>query len=103
MWLNQYSGSIVKRISRDWSKGIQSVNKVPRPNTYCHQIGHQISGCQFIKDSVNQGFAKYFQNLNIEFARIEDHGDFELEDLHHEKVKIPNRPKNRSGKTIEWK
>jgi hypothetical protein len=31
--------------------------------------------------------------MNIEFARIEDHGDFELEDLHHEKVRIPNRPK----------
>jgi hypothetical protein len=42
--LNQQSGNIVKGIPRDWSKGIHSLNKVPKPNpprcTYCHQIGH---------------------------------------------------------------
>jgi hypothetical protein len=37
---NQQNGSIVKGVPRDWSKGIHSVNKVPKPNspccTYCH-------------------------------------------------------------------
>jgi hypothetical protein len=38
--LNHQNGNIVKRIPRDWRRGIHSVNKVPRPNlppcTYCH-------------------------------------------------------------------
>jgi hypothetical protein len=38
--LNQQNGSIVKGVPRDWSRGIHSVNRVPRPNlpccTYCH-------------------------------------------------------------------
>jgi hypothetical protein len=42
--LNQHNGSIVKRVPRDWSRGIHNVNKVPRTNfpryTYCHHIGH---------------------------------------------------------------
>jgi hypothetical protein len=29
---NHQSGSIVKGVPRDWSKGIHSVYKVPRPN-----------------------------------------------------------------------
>jgi len=29
--------------------------------------------------------------LNPEPARAKDHGDFELEDLYHKKVRIPNR------------
>jgi hypothetical protein len=39
---NQYNGSIVRGVPRDWSRGIHSVNKIPRPYfrhcTYCHQI-----------------------------------------------------------------
>jgi hypothetical protein len=27
--------------------------------------------------------------MNLKLTRVEDHGDFELEDLYHEKVKIP--------------
>ncbi len=54
--LNQQNGSIVRGIPRDWSKGIHSVNKVPRPNsphcTYYHQIGHQINECLSIEDNV---------------------------------------------------
>jgi hypothetical protein len=38
--LNRQNGNIVRRVPRDWSKGIHSVNKLPRPNlprcTYCH-------------------------------------------------------------------
>jgi hypothetical protein len=30
--LHQHNGSIIIRVSRDWSKGIHSVNIVPRPN-----------------------------------------------------------------------
>jgi hypothetical protein len=30
--LHQQNGSIIKGVSRDWTKGIHSVNKVPRPN-----------------------------------------------------------------------
>jgi len=41
--LHQQSESIVKRVPRDWSRRIHSVNKVPRPNLprniYYHQIG----------------------------------------------------------------
>jgi hypothetical protein len=37
---NLHSGSILKGVPRDWSRGIHSVSKVPRPNppccTYCH-------------------------------------------------------------------
>jgi hypothetical protein len=68
------------------------VNIVPRPNppryTYCHQIGHHINECSFIEDNVKQRFVEHFQNLNLELARVEDHGDFELEDLYHERVRI---------------
>ncbi len=41
---NQHNESIVKGVPRDWSKGFDHVNRVPRPNyprcTYCHQIIH---------------------------------------------------------------
>ncbi len=71
------------------------MNIIPRPNpphwTYCHQIGYQINECPFIEDNVKQGFAKHFQNLNPKPTRTKDHGNFEPEDLYHEKVKIPNR------------
>ncbi len=30
--LNQQNGNIVRRVSRDWSKGIHSLNIIPRPN-----------------------------------------------------------------------
>jgi hypothetical protein len=40
---------------------------------------------------VRQGFVEHFQNLNPELARVGNHGSVELEDLYHEKVKIPNR------------
>jgi hypothetical protein len=29
--------------------------------------------------------------LNPKLAKVEDHGDFEPEDLYHERVRIPNR------------
>jgi hypothetical protein len=29
--------------------------------------------------------------LNPEPARAKDHGDFELEDLYHERIKIPDK------------
>jgi hypothetical protein len=54
---------------------------------YCHQINE----CPFIEDNVKQGFVKHFQNLNLEHARTKNHGYCELEELYHEKVKIPNR------------
>jgi hypothetical protein len=42
--VNMQNGSIISGVPRDWSRGIHSLNKVPRPNsprcTYCHQIGH---------------------------------------------------------------
>jgi len=42
--VNQQNGNIISGIPRDWSRGIHSVNKVPRPNSphysYCHKIGH---------------------------------------------------------------
>ncbi len=42
--LNQQSGSIVRKVPRDWSKGSHSVNRFLRPNpprcTYCYQIEH---------------------------------------------------------------
>jgi len=70
------------------------VNKVIGPNsprcTYCHAIGHEINECPFIEDNVRQGFAEHFQNLNLELARAKNHGYIELEDLYHDKVKIPN-------------
>ncbi len=40
---------------------------------------------------MRQGFVEHFQNLNPELARVGNHGSVELEDLYHEKVKIPNR------------
>jgi len=42
---------------------------------------------------VRPGFVEHFQNLNLKLAKIENNGDFEPKDLYHEKVKIPNRPK----------
>jgi hypothetical protein len=57
---NQQNGNIVRGVLKDWSRRIHSVNKVPRLNfprcTYCHQIGHRINECPFIKDNVRQGF-----------------------------------------------
>jgi len=73
------------------------VNRAPRPNspccTYCHQIRHQINEYPFIDDNVRQGFAEHFQNLNLKLARIGNHGHIELEDLYHDRVRIPNRLK----------
>jgi hypothetical protein len=39
---------------------------------------------------VRPGFTKHFQNLNLKLVKVENHGHVELEDLYHEKVKIPN-------------
>ncbi len=54
--LNQQIESIVRRVPRDWSRRIHSVNKVPRPspprNIYYHQIGHQIHECPFVENNV---------------------------------------------------
>jgi hypothetical protein len=42
--VNQHNGSIVSGVPRDCSRGIHSVNIVPKPNsprcTYYHHIGH---------------------------------------------------------------
>jgi len=42
--LHILNGNIISGVPRDYSRGIHSVNKVPRPNfplcPYCHQIGH---------------------------------------------------------------
>ncbi len=95
--LNQHSGSIIRRFPRDWSRRIHSVNKVPRPNPprniYYHQIGHRIHECPFVEDNVRQGFVEHFQKLNPELAKAKDHGDFELEDMYHKRIRIPNRLK----------
>jgi hypothetical protein len=40
---------------------------------------------------VRQKFAKHFQNRNLEAIRAENHGHIEPKDLHHKKVKIPDR------------
>ncbi len=92
---NQQNESIVRKVPRDWNKGIHNVNRIPRRNppccTYYHQIGHQINECPFIKDNVRQGFAKHFQNLNPKPTKAKDHGVFELKDLYHEGVIIPNK------------
>jgi hypothetical protein len=38
--LNQQSGNIIRGVSKDWNRGIHSVNIIPRPNiqrcVYCH-------------------------------------------------------------------
>jgi hypothetical protein len=36
--------------------------------------------------------------LNLELAKVEDHGDFEPKDLYHERVKIPNKVKEQIWK-----
>jgi hypothetical protein len=43
--------------------------------------------------NVRQGFVKHFQYLNLKPTRTDNHGHIELEDLYHERVKIPNRLK----------
>ncbi len=71
---NQQNGRTIREVPMDWSRGIHSVNRVPRPNfshfTYCHHIKHQISECAFIEDNVRQGFVEHFQNLNPELVRV---------------------------------
>ncbi len=93
--VNQQNVSIISGVPREWSKGIHSVNRLPRPNyphcTYCHQIRHQINECPFIEENMRQRFVEHFQNLNLELARVGNHGHIELEDLYHERVKIPNK------------
>jgi hypothetical protein len=32
---NQWEGSILRGVPRDWSRGIHSVNRIPRPNSPC--------------------------------------------------------------------
>jgi hypothetical protein len=69
------------------------VNKVLIPNSprcaYYHKIGHQIIECSFIKENVRQRFVEHFHNLNLEPTRAHHHGQVELKDLYHERVKIP--------------
>ncbi len=93
--IKQQNGSINSGVPRDWSRGIHSVNRVPRPNsprcTYCHQIKRHINECPFIEDNVRQGFVEHFQNLNPQLVRVGNHGPIELEDLYHERVKILNK------------
>jgi hypothetical protein len=50
-----------------------------------------INECLFIEDNLRQKFVEHFQNLNPELARTGDHGDFELKDLYHERIKIPDK------------
>jgi hypothetical protein len=92
---NQQNKSIVRGVLRDWSRGIHSVNKVPKLNfphcTNYNKIGHQINECPFIKNNMRQRFAKHFQNLNLEPTRTKNHGYIKLEDLYHDRVRIPNR------------
>ncbi len=87
----------LKRSPKGLEYKIHNVNKIPRPNlphyTYYYQIRHQINECPFIENNVRQRFAKHFQNLNLELARVKDHGDFQLDDFYHEKVKIQDRLK----------
>jgi hypothetical protein len=68
------------------------VNKVLRFNpphyTFYCQIGHQINECPFIENNVRQGFVEYFQDLNLELVRVEDHRDFELKDMYDERFII---------------
>jgi len=94
---NQQNGNIDGGVPKNWSKGIHTVNKVPRPNfphcTYYHQIGHQINECPFIENNVKQGFAQHFQILNLEPTRVGNHGHVELEDLYHDRVLIPKKLK----------
>jgi hypothetical protein len=40
---------------------------------------------------VRQGFVEHFQDLNPKLAKARNHGLIELEDLYHERVKIPDR------------
>jgi hypothetical protein len=93
--VNQQNGSIINGVPWDWSRGIHKVNIVSRPNspcrTYCHQIGHHFNECPFIEENVRQGFVEHFQNLNLEVARIKNHGYIELEDLYHERARILDR------------
>jgi hypothetical protein len=42
---------------------------------------------------VRQGFVENFQNLNLELARVRNHGHIEPKDLNHERPRIPNRLK----------
>ncbi len=90
---NQHNENIIIGVSRDWNRGIHSVNKVPKPNsprcTYCRQI----KACPFIEDNVRQGFVEHFYNLNLEPTRAKNHVHFELEDLYHVRVRIPNKLK----------
>jgi hypothetical protein len=92
---NWQSGNIVRRVSRDLSKGIHSVNRVPRLNPqqcmYCHQIGHQINECPFIEDNVKQGFVEHFQNLNPTPVIAKNHEYSEPKELHCERVTILDR------------
>ncbi len=37
---------------------------------------------------MKQGFVEYFQDLNLEPTRVEDHRNFDPEDLYHERVNI---------------
>jgi hypothetical protein len=59
---NEQNGNSVRGVPWDWSRGIHSVNKVPRPNSphykYYHYIKHKINECPFIEENVRQGFAK---------------------------------------------
>jgi hypothetical protein len=43
---------------------------------------------------VRPRFIEHFQNLNLKPTKIEDHGDFELKDLYHERLRILNRPED---------
>ncbi len=64
---------------------------IPKLNLPQCMYYHQINECPFIEDNVKQIFAKHFQNLNLEPTKTKNHGYSELEELYHERVKIPNR------------
>jgi hypothetical protein len=37
---NQQNGSIVRKVQRDWNRGIHSANRVPKPNFPCCTYYH---------------------------------------------------------------
>ncbi len=47
---------------------------------HCNQIGHHINECPFIENNVRQGFVKHIQNLNLELAKVGNHGHIMQED-----------------------
>jgi hypothetical protein len=52
---------------------------------------------------VKQGFIEHFQNLNLELAKVGNHGPIKLEDLYHEGAILLNRFKEQIWKNNKVK